>query len=673
MSEPSDHGPGVLPPGQPKAIGTWSLDLRTGAIEWGPGLREILGLPDNAAASLDAFEALIHQLDRPLRRGAFEAALSGSQAADYFAEYRIVRPVDGRERWVTSCGKVVHVAGQPARIDGIVCDVTELRRASDSIRRSEMRLAGFLAIASDAIVSADSRQRITIFNQGAEQIFGYSRAEALGQPLSILLPERYRAAHADHVEQFGASSQQSRRMGQRGEIMARRKNGEEFPAEASISHLEIDGEQVYTVVLRDVSERKRTEDLLARSNAMLEARVEERTEALQAEMGRRESAQAQLLRTQRMEAFGQLTGGIAHDFNNLLTVITGNLELLEMRLTDERQLALLKRAYDAAGMGARLTSRLLTFARRGRFSTATLDLNEQVMGMVELLQRTLGEPIDLNARLEPRLWPVRADPSEIENAVLNLAINARDAMPKGGRLVIETANVTIAGGDPSNGSVKPGQYVRLSVADNGTGMAPDIANKAFEPFFTTKEHGKGTGLGLSTIYGFATQLGGAATIYSEVGHGTTVNVYLPRSEGGASARRGDEAVKAPPAAAGEVILLVEDNADVRHVTRARLEELGYAVIEAVNGPAAVEVLQSGVAVGAVLSDVVMPGGMSGLDVAEWVRRMRPGLDVMLMSGYPAEVVGRERPDAPSYILRKPFDRHELARALRQMLDARPRA
>ena len=572
---------------------------------------------------------------------------------------------------MTSCGKLVCEAGKPVRIDGIICDVTELRRASQIVRRSEARLAGFLAIASDAIISADTGQRITIFNQGAEHMFGYAQSEVIGQPLAVLLPERHQAGHARHVERFGASGQQSRRMGQRGEILARRRNGEEFPTEASISHLEIDGEHTYTVVLRDISERKRTEDLLARSNALLEARVEERTEALKGEMERREAAQAQLLRTQRMEAFGQLTGGIAHDFNNLLTVITGNLELLEMRLADARQLELLKRAYDAAGMGARLTSRLLTFARRGRFTTDTLDLNEQVMGMVELLQRTLGEPIDLNARLEPRLWPVSADPSEIENAVLNLAINARDAMPRGGRLIIETANVTIAADHPGPGNLGAGDYVRLSVADNGKGMPAEIVNKAFEPFFTTKEPGKGTGLGLSTIYGFATQLGGAATICSEPGHGTTVNVYLPRSDEAGDVRRRDVARSLAPAAAGETILLVEDNAEVRHVTRARLEGLGYRVVEADSGPAALAVLQSEAVVHAVLSDVVMPGGMSGPDVAEWVRGRRPDLGFLLMSGYPAEVIGQTKSGATAHILRKPFSRADLARAVRQVLDARP--
>lgn len=669
MTDPSGPLPGPATI-MPKTVGTWTLDLATGVVAWGLGVREILGLPAETNPSVAALEALVHDLDKPIRQAAIVGALEAKHGADYFAEYRIVRAKDGLERWVTSCGKVLHADGKAIRLDGIICDVTDLRRVRENVRRAEARLTGFLAIASDAIVSIDANQHITTFNQGAEHIFGYAQDEAVGQPLAMLLPERHRGVHVGHVAQFGVSDQKSRRMGQRGEVIGRRRDGEEFPAEASISHLQIDGEQIYTVVLRDISERKRTENLLARSNAELEARVEERTEALKAEMGRREAAQEQLLRTQRMEAFGQLTGGIAHDFNNLLTVITGNLELLEMQLADARQLALLKRAYDAAGMGARLTSRLLTFARRGRFVTATLNLNEQVMGMVELLQRTLGEPIDLNARLEPKLWPVRADPSEIENAVLNLAINARDAMPKGGRLIIETANVSVEAGDVGNGNLKPGHYVRLSVADNGTGMPAEIVNKVFEPFFTTKAPGEGTGLGLSTIYGFATQLGGGATIYSEADHGTIVNLYLPRSEEAGRERIIDPSHSRVPAAAGETILLVEDNTDVRIVTRARLEQLGYKVVEADSGPAAIEALQSGLVADAVLSDVVMPGGMSGLDVAEWVRARSPGTGVLLMSGYPAEVVQEAKGGAPAYILRKPFSREDLAQALRRLLDER---
>jgi CheY-like chemotaxis protein len=360
---------------------------------------------------------------------------------------------------------------------------------------------------------------------------------------------------------------------------------------------------------------------------------------------------------------------VAHDFNNLLTVITGNLELLDMRLEDERARVLLKRAQDAAEMGARLTSRLLTFARRRQFSPAPLNLNEQVMGMVDLLRRTLGEDIDLNARLAPRLWTVRADPSEIENAVLNLAINARDAMPKGGRLIIETANVTAE--DDQIGTIerlRKGDYVRVSVSDTGSGMSPDIVGRAFEPFFTTKQPGKGTGLGLSTIYGFVQQIGGTATIYSEAGLGTTVTLYLPRVADDAG-----EALPmhttAPPPAKGECILLAEDNTAVREVTRLRLEQLGYTVVETENGASALAALGSGRAIDLVFSDVVMTGGLSGFDVARDVRAGWPNVKVLLTSGYPDDML-RSQQISPQdlRILRKPYNLTELARAIREVLE-----
>lgn len=534
------------------------------------------------------------------------------------------------------------------------------------------KLAAIMEIAADAIISIDAGQRIMLFNQGAEAIFGYKREEAIGQPLTMLMPERFRHSHATHVASFGTSSIQSRRMGERSEIIGRRKSGEEFPAEASISRVKFGNEIVFTAVLRDITERKQAIDQLTQSHAELEARVAERTRALSAEIERREEAQAQLVRAQRMEAFGQLTGGIAHDFNNLLTVVTGNLELLEMRLRDERDLKILARAKDAAEMGARLTGRLLTFARRRRLETTTVDLNAQVQTLSDLLRRTLGEPIALTTVLQPDIWSVRTDESEFENALLNLVINARDAMPSGGRLVIETANVTTDGKDMAAGlHVDAGDYVRLSVTDTGVGMTPEVRARAFEPFFTTKEPGRGTGLGLSTIYGFAQQHGGAVTLYSEIGRGTTVSVYIPRAVvPGETESSGSRTAAGFPAAAGETVLVVEDNPDVRLVTSGRLAGLGYKVIEAENAPAAIAVLESGVRVDVVFSDVVMAGGMTGFDLARWLRVHQPDRKILLTSGYPDEVLRQQAaPETHLRILRKPYALADIALALRQVLDA----
>jgi PAS domain S-box-containing protein len=650
-------------------VGIWTWSRGTDSILWDEIARDVLGLTDERGEGLGALAELVHPGDRPLVEAALAATTSASAGGSFEQSCRIVRPGGGQERWVILSGRLEADADGPLRICGAVRDVTDLKLAEERSSRLEAGLWAIVTIAADAIVSLDQSQRITLFNDGAEQIFGYRREEVIGEQLEILMPERFRSMHARHVEGFGQAANASRRMNDRGEIYALRKSGEEFPAEASISHVELGGERIYTVVLRDISERKRTLDMLASSRDELERRVAERTAELKAEMQRREATQAQLVRTQRMEAFGQLTGGIAHDFNNLLTVISGNLELLEMRLEDERSLAVLKRAQDAAAMGARLTSRLLTFARRRQFAPAVLDLNEQVMGMVDLLKRTLGDDIDLNARLSPRLWRVRADASEVENAVLNLAINSRDAMPGGGRLVIETANIEVASGEVGAiGKLPAGNYVRLSVSDTGTGMPPEILARAFEPFFTTKETGRGTGLGLATIIGFAQQSGGTAKLYSEPGAGTTVSIYLPRADGGeVSAGAGEQAIL--PAGAGELVLLVEDNAEVREVARNRLEALGYRVTDAGSGPAALAVFDATPDIALVFTDLVMPGGMSGLDVARAVRLRRPGTPVLLTSGFADDALREaDGVDLPP-LLHKPYGRAELARAVRQALDA----
>ena len=335
-------------------------------------------------------------------------------------------------------------------------------------------------------------------------------------------------------------------------------------------------------------------------------------------------------------------------------------------------------------MGARLTSRLLTFARRRQLEPTLLNLNDQVTGMVELLRRAIGEQVTLTTKLAPRLWAVRADASEIENAVLNLAINARDAMPNGGTIVVETADCTIEADEIGGGGklgfrsgaaadamLPAGEYVRLSVSDTGTGMTQEVLQRAFEPFFTTKPQGKGTGLGLSTIFGFVQQSSGTVTIYSEVDRGTTVNIYLPRAIEAGKPSTPSRRDQAPMVGNGETILLVEDRADVRQVTSARLEELGYVVIEAASGHDAIELLQAGgTSPQLVFSDVVMPGGVSGFDLVRWVHGNRPGLKVLLTSGFSEEVAGgrdRERPAVS--LLRKPYSRVELARALRAALEA----
>jgi PAS domain S-box-containing protein len=533
------------------------------------------------------------------------------------------------------------------------------RSASSSAALAQSQISAILAIAADAIISLDESFRITLFNDGAAAIFGYHPSEIIGQTLDVLIPERMRALHHRHVTDFSASPIAARKMGDRQEIFARRKDGSEFPAEASIAKHVIDGRKAYMVVLRDVTDRKNAEAALATANSELEARVADRTRALEAEIRRREEAQAALIQAQRMEAVGQLTGGIAHDFNNLLTIISGNLELLGTAISASDHPALL-RAADAADMASALTARLLTFARRRRLSPQVLDVNEMVLNLTEILRRFIGEPIALTTILAGNLWSTLADQSELENAILNLAINARDAMPGGGSLVIETRNATAA----DAGIAGSGQLVMISVSDTGHGMSADVLERAFEPFFTTKEPGRGTGLGLSTVYGFAEQSGGHATITSAPGAGTTVNIFLPRAHE-AGVAKAQPAEPMPMSENCEVVLVVEDNPEVREVTLQRVEGLGYVALGAESGAEAIRMLGAHKDIALVLSDIAMAGGLSGYDVARWIREHTPHVKVLLTTGYAQEELASKADGIP--ILRKPYKRAELATSLRDAL------
>jgi PAS domain S-box-containing protein len=336
-------------------IGCWVWQAGNGHISWDAQAAEIFGIwPSDP--NVASFAAAVHPGDRDAWSDAWRTALEPRGGGLFEHEFRLLRPSDGGLRWINASARTEFLDGVAVRIVGVVRDVTSRRTVSLAHAEAAARLAGIVSIAADAIISIDEHQLITMFNDGAEVIFGYKREEVIGKSLTILIPWHAQAAHSDHVRTFATSEVPARLMGERGEIVGRRKTGETFPAEASISRVRVAGRPIYTAVLRDTTERKKAQ-------ALLEQRVADATRDLRLEMTRREDAQAQLIRTQRMEAFGQLTGGIAHDFNNLLTVIIGNLELLVMRLQDDKSRTLLQRAHDAAGMGARLTARLLTFAR----------------------------------------------------------------------------------------------------------------------------------------------------------------------------------------------------------------------------------------------------------------------------------------------------------------------
>jgi signal transduction histidine kinase/CheY-like chemotaxis protein len=402
---------------------------------------------------------------------------------------------------------------------------------------------------------------------------------------------------------------------------------------------------------------------------------------LETEARLRQETEETLRQSQRLEAVGQLTGGIAHDFNNLLTIIVGNLDTMQRRIAQEagELAAKLKEPVDHALQGARsaaqLTHRLLAFSRRQALEPKRLDLNGTVKGMSELLRRTLGETINVETVLAAGLWPVFADANQLENAVINLAVNARDAMPDGGRLTIETANAYLDEEYASHfGDVSAGQYVLLSVSDTGTGIPPDVLQRAFEPFFTTKGVGKGSGLGLAMVHGFVKQSGGHIRIYSEEGHGTAVKIYLPRlmqaeevaAAPAATARQPTGETRARPL---ETVLLVEDNDGVRGYTKSALEELGYRVLDATDAAQALRLLGGEPRIDLLFTDVVLPGGTSGRELADRVVLQRPGLPVLFTTGYTRNaIIHHGRLDPNVNLLNKPYTQQDLARKIRQLLE-----
>jgi signal transduction histidine kinase len=434
---------------------------------------------------------------------------------------------------------------------------------------------------------------------------------------------------------------------------------------AAVAAAAIDNARLSQAAQREILERKRAEEALRDLNANLEQQVTERSK----ELHRHEEA---LRQSQKMEAVGQLTGGVAHDFNNLLQIIIGNLDTLRRNLPPES--ARLRRAAEQAMNGARraasLTQRLLVFSRRQPLDPRSIDINSLVSEMSELLHRTLGETVAVETVRGAGLWRVEADANELEAAILNLAVNARDAMAEGGRLTIETANAHIDESyAASQADVIPGQYVVVSVSDTGTGMDENTIAKAFEPFFTTKPVGKGTGLGLSQVYGFVKQSGGHVKIYSEVGHGTTVKIYLPRLVGAANDVEVVGQVSSPAGTSEETVLVIEDDDDVRTYSVETLRELGYRVIEAHDGPSALRLLERQSHVDLLFTDVVLPGGMTGPQVAAHARELRPELKVLFTTGYARNaILNQGRLESGAQLITKPFSHEELAAKVRGVLD-----
>jgi two-component system cell cycle sensor histidine kinase/response regulator CckA len=572
-------------------------------------------------------------------------ALHLLQGAGIDLPFIIVSGTIGEETAVAAMKAGAHdfmMKGQLTRLLPAVA--RELREADErrERRRAEARFAAVLDVTAEAIIAVDEGQRIVMFNASAERTFGYTAGEVQGQPLDMLLPPQVAAAHRQHILAFAAATEASpRSMSERhGALVGRRKDGSEFPIEASIAKLTQEGQTIFTVFLRDVSARRQLE--------------------------------TQLIQAQKMEAIGQLAGGIAHDFNNLLTAITGYIELALDALPPGQPIySDLTEAQKAAQRAATLTAQLLAFARKQIIDVRVLDLNRLVLELDKLLRRVLGEHIELITQPTPCLGQVKVDPGQIEQVIVNLAVNARDAMPNGGKLMIETAN-TVLGSDYAHrhAGVTPGAYVMLVVSDTGSGMDAAVQGHIFEPFFTTKAPGKGTGLGLATCYGIVKQHGGHIELYSKAGYGSTFKIYLPQVEESPDPLLPHDQVTAVPQGT-EVALLVEDESLVRALVGRVLRELGYTVLEATNGEEALHTIHeyAGTPIELLITDVVMPR-MGGKALAEQLMAVYPRIKVLFVSGYATDTIthhGRLEPG--TNFLSKPFTPTALAHKVREVLDA----
>jgi PAS domain S-box-containing protein len=516
--------------------------------------------------------------------------------------------------------------------------------AADTLRDNIELLNVVVGSTPLAVILLDGQGRVAVWNAAAERIFGYSHADTLGRK-PLLTGRTVDGMAIDLVGLASAAGAQG------CDAELDRKDGK--PIQARLLAAPIVAQRLPRGMAKDGPA----------ATASLLILIEDTTA--------RTSIEQQLRQAQKMEMIGQLTGGVAHDFNNLLTIIVGNGDLALEHLEDGSEPAdYIKTVLRAAGRGAELTQRLLAFARKQTLQPRVVDVNALLPGTSTMLKRVLGENVSVTALPSQNLWPALVDPSQVEDAMLNLAINARDAMPNGGQLVIETRNVSLdADYVALNPEAAQGDYVMFSVADTGEGIPPDVLERVFEPFFTTKEMGKGTGLGLSMIYGFVKQSGGHIKIYSEIGHGTTVRIYLPRAKPGDGEPIAAPAHEAPAPSGRETVFVVEDNVDVRRVAVRIMKELGYNVIEAETADKANAMLEMGAAVDVLFTDIVMPGKLTGYDLAKIALKRNPRLKVLFTSGY-SEVFMRQGADGlRAEMISKPYRKQELALRLRAAIDA----
>ncbi len=622
------------------------LDIDGHVVTWNAGAERIKGY---SAGDIIGQHFSRFYLPEDQAAGIPQAALQTAVSTGHFtAEGWRVRK-DGGRFWAAVVIAPVRRGGELVGFAKVTRDVTEQRQAQLAALESERRFRLLVQGVTDyAIYLLDPDGRITNWNAGAARIKGYAESEVLGQHFS-----RFYTPEDIDIRLPWNALEKARREGRyEAEGWRVRKDGSRFWAGVVVDAIHDDEGKL-------IGFAKITRDLTERREAQLEL----------------EQSRQQLLQSQKMEAIGQLTGGIAHDFNNLLTGISGSLELLRSRVAQGRLTDIdryIVTAQGAASRASALTHRLLTFARRQRLDSKPTDANRLVASMEEMLRRTVGPAITVEVALSASLWRTLCDPNQLETAILNLAINARDAMPDGGRLTIETLNAWIDDRSGRERDMQTGQYVAICVTDTGTGMSPDVVARAFEPFYTTKPLGQGTGLGLSMVYGFARQSNGQVRIYSEVGEGTTIRLYLPRYLGEGPVDEEETPVEiAARTGGGETVLIVDDEPTVRMLITEVLDGLGCAAIEAADSVVGLKILNSDVRIDLLITDVGLPGGMNGRQLAEIGRQKRPDLAVLFITGYAENAAISNGHLLPGmHVLTKPFSMDKLAARIKAILDQR---
>jgi PAS domain S-box-containing protein len=623
------------------AIYDWSL--QHGTVAWTQGLSEMCGYRlEEIDPTHEWWIERIHPDDRPRLHERFQAAAAGGH--DFEAEYRF-RARDGHYLDVLDRGRFVRDAGgRSVRVVGSVVDVSERKRGEAVLRESEARHRAVLESAMDAFVAMDHEGRVTEFNPAAERLFGRARADVIGRELAeVIIPPSFRDAHRRGLARYLATGEHAL-LGGRVEVTGLAADGTEFPVELTVTEVRMAGPPAFNAYVRDLAAQKRAD-------------------------AARASLEMQLQQAQKMEAVGRLAGGVAHDFNNLLTVISGRAHMLLSRLKPgepmHRDVELIQKTSQRA---VALTSQLLAFSRKQVVQPRVLELGPLVADLVPMLQRMIGEDMELEIEPVQGTGRVKVDPSQMQQVLMNLAVNARDAMPSGGCVRLSVRDVEVdeaAALHQSN--LPPGLYVALAVSDTGTGMSEETTAHIFEPFFTTKDQGKGTGLGLSTVYGIVEQSRGHIQVQSELGRGTTFTIHLPRVE--------EPLASGPPTDAARrlrttsrTVLVVDDEPEVLELATEILRRVGYSVLEAADGAAALEVARRHEGrIHLLVTDMVMPG-MSGRDLAERLRALRDALPVLYISGYVQDASARAAlASEHSAFVAKPFTPELLTDRVRELL------